>query len=208
MTITSTRGPVTASLEAVAGLHLAVERERDVEHDLLALAGALTRHGVPVTWLSTHRTVTPLGASCSAAITAATDASLLAGYLDVVARELRDTVRVLATGHVGDTDADHRAVLAADARTGRREGRAVWFPGHDTVGPEITVGALLTTTAINTVEALGGADTAADVVVHTRGFLRPRFTGGRLVLHTQPARGGVLVPFETPSPTPCCTDHA
>jgi hypothetical protein len=210
VTSTTTSDAATASsTEAVAGLHLAVSRERDVDHDLLHLADALVRHGVRVTWLSTHRTVTELGPSCSAAIAAEADQDLLAGYLEAILREEHGHVEVLGTGHGGtDSDADERARLAAAARTGRSEGRAVWFPGHDTVGDEITVGDLLATTAIDAVQAMGGVDNGADVVVETRRFLRPRFAGGKLVLNVQPSRGGVLVPFEVPNPTPCCVDHA
>jgi hypothetical protein len=28
------------------------------------------------------------------------------------------------------------------------------------------------------------------------------------VLHVQPGAGGTLVPFEVPTPTPCCAAHA
>ncbi|MHA3704028.1 hypothetical protein ACXR2U_17810 [Jatrophihabitans sp. YIM 134969] len=208
MTVTPTRDAATvSSSEAVAGLHLAVTRERDVEHDLLHLADALVRNGVPVTWLTTHRTVTELGASCSAAVAAPTDPNLLTGYLDALARDQAGSVDVLGTGR-SDSDADDRARQAAAARAARTEGRAVWFPGHDDVGEEITVGDLLATTAIDVVQAMGGVDASDDVVVQTRGFLRPRFAAGRLVLHVQASRGGVLVPFEVPNPTPCCVDHA
>jgi hypothetical protein len=200
--------PATVSSEAVVGLHLAVPREREVEHELVLLGEALLRHGVDVTWLTTHRTETDLGPACSAAVTATTDADLLAGYLHVVGRELADTVGGFELATRDGGDAGERASAAAAARSARTEGRAVWFPGHRTVGGQITVAALLDTTAIDAVEVLGAAGADPATVIETRGFVRPRFVADRLVLHVQPARGGVLVPFETPNPTPCCADHA
>lgn len=200
MTASPVRDPATASTEAVAGLRLATDRERDVDHQLQTVAAGLGRHGVRVTWLTTHRTVTDAGVACTGAVTAATAADLLTGYLYVVTRELADVVDVVAV------DGDD-ALAAAAARRDRSEGRAVWFPGHDGVGDEITVADLLDRTAVDRVEVLGAGAADGRTVVQTRGFLRPRFVAGQLVLHVQPARGGVLVPFETPSPTPCCVDH-
>ena len=209
MTVTSSGRPSTASeLEAVVGLHFTVTREREVEHALLVLGDALTRHGVAVSWVTTHRTVTTAGPSCTGAVGAWSDPDLLAGYLHVVGRESADVAEVLSTPGQAVGDEDERAVAAAAALRTRTEGRAVWFPGHDTLGDAVTVGDLLGRTAIERVKVLGSREVDPETVIHTRGFVRPRFRDGVLVLHAQPARGGMLVPFETPSPTPCCADHS
>jgi hypothetical protein len=62
-------------------------------------------------------------------------------------------------------------------------------------------------TTIDRIDALGGDSPAADALLVTRDFVRPRWQGGELVLHVQPAIGGTWVPFETPNPTPCCATH-
>ena len=99
-----------------------------------------------------------------------------------------------------------RAVLAAHGT--RSGGRAVVFPGQGDVPPTTTVGALLEATATQQVQVIGGPEPDGATTLLTRGFLRPRWVAGQLVLHVQPAVGGVLVPFETPDPTPCCAVHA
>ena len=71
-----------------------------------------------------------------------------------------------------------------------------------------TVAALLDSTAVQRVQVLGGTEPDPATTLLTRGFLRPRWSEGALVLHVQPAARGVLVPFETPDPTPCCAAHA
>lgn len=86
-------------------------------------------------------------------------------------------------------------------------GRAVYYPGVDTLVGRVTVEHILTATAIDRVVVLGGGTAAAGRVVETRNFVRPLWTGGVLTLTTQPAWDGLLVPFETPNPTPCCADH-
>jgi hypothetical protein len=89
----------------------------------------------------------------------------------------------------------------------RAGGRAVVFPGSTALVGTTTVGALLAESRIDSVEVIGAAEPDAGTTLITRGFVWPRWSGGRLVLHAQPARGGALVPFETPDPTPCCANH-
>jgi len=86
-------------------------------------------------------------------------------------------------------------------------GRAVFYPGVDTLVGRVTVGHILASTAIDRIVVLGGGDPSDDQVVETRDFVRPLWSGGVLTLTTQPAWDGLLVPFETPNPTPCCADH-
>ncbi|MBU2669795.1 hypothetical protein KOI35_40430 [Actinoplanes bogorensis] len=96
---------------------------------------------------------------------------------------------------------------AADAALSGKFGRAVIFPGSSTLTGQLTVGALIESTAIDRVEVLGSGVALSDQIVDTRDFVRPQFRNGDLVLVTMPAAGGVLVPFETRDPTPCCADH-
>ncbi|WP_307834312.1 hypothetical protein [Paractinoplanes lichenicola] len=95
----------------------------------------------------------------------------------------------------------------ADAAATGKFGRAVIFPGSADLTGRLTVAELLERTAIDRVEVLGSGVADDDAVVDTRDFVRPQYRGGDLVLVTMPAAGGVLVPFETRDPTPCCADH-
>ncbi len=81
------------------------------------------------------------------------------------------------------------------------------FPGSDRLPTELTVTALLETTAVDEVVSLGGAPVRADGVVRTQDFLRPVMTLGRLRLQVRPGSRSTLVGFEQPHPTPCCSDH-
>ncbi len=107
----------------------------------------------------------------------------------------------------GDVALLDPAVVARDAHVARRSGRAVHFRGVETLVGALPVRDLLDRSAIDRVRVLTAADAAPDAVVVTRGHVRPAWTGGELVLLTQPAVGGTLVPFESPSPTACCADH-
>ncbi|MFD0318040.1 hypothetical protein [Streptomyces flavalbus] len=87
-------------------------------------------------------------------------------------------------------------------------GRAVRYPGSSALTGTLTVADLLTRSAITRVTVLGasGAPDPGTPVV-TADHVRPQWQRGELVLTVQPARGGTLVPFEVPEPTPCCADH-
>lgn len=111
-----------------------------------------------------------------------------------------------------DVVARARAVLSStgDSEPARAQasegsgGRATQFPGVDDLVGELTVGEVLARSSIDRVVQLGGGDADPDAVLVTRSFVRPRLTGGELVLAVQAYRGGQLVPFESPAPTPCC----
>lgn len=87
-------------------------------------------------------------------------------------------------------------------------GRAVLYPGVDSLNGTVTVGELLARSAIDRVTVLGspGQPLAGQTLV-THGHVRPQWQGDELVLAAMPAVGGTLVPFEVPDPTPCCADH-
>ncbi len=98
------------------------------------------------------------------------------------------------------------AVAAAAAAAGR-SGRAVIFAGWAELTGTLTVGEVLERSAIDRVEVLGGGAASPETLLDTRDFVRPQFRDGVLVLTTTPAAGGVLVPFESRDPTPCCANH-
>jgi len=105
----------------------------------------------------------------------------------------------------------HDADVAGPARTALVEagageaGRAVRFPGSASVTGRVTVADLLAGTAIEQVVGIGVEPAGTDVVdTGPNGFLRPRFSGGRLTLLVERAAGGVLQPFEIEDPHQCC----
>lgn len=102
---------------------------------------------------------------------------------------------------------DQGAREAATAHAGRASGRAVIFDGVERLTGTLTVGTLLAGSCITRVVQLGGGEVAAEQVLETRDFVRPLWIDGQLTLPVMPARGGVVVPFEVPNPTPCCADH-
>jgi hypothetical protein len=87
-------------------------------------------------------------------------------------------------------------------------GRAVLFPGADELTGTLTIAEILSRSAIDAVQVLGSpAPPPPETRLATQDHVRPQWQAGELVLKAMPAVGGVLVPFEFPSPTPCCADH-
>lgn len=102
--------------------------------------------------------------------------------------------------------ADGAAVALAEheARSG---GRAVIYPGVETLTGSVPVWKVLAASAIDEVVVIGGPPCAPDTVVHTRDFVRPEWRLGKLVLATTPAAQGGIAPFEIPNPGGCYCDH-
>ena len=111
----------------------------------------------------------------------------------------------LLTAHSFDTAPE--LADAATAAVAGKFGRAVRFPGVERLTGSLTVSEILQRSSIARVEVLGSGQAAPDTIVETGDFVRPQFRNGELVLVTTPAAGGVLIPFETRNPTPCCVDH-
>jgi hypothetical protein len=111
----------------------------------------------------------------------------------------------LLTAHSFETPPDLAA--AASTAAAGQFGRAVRFPGVERLTGSLTVSEILQRSSIARVEVLGSGPATPDTVVETGDFVRPQFRNGELILVTTPAAGGTLVPFETRTPTPCCTDH-
>jgi hypothetical protein len=191
----------------VVGLDVVHVDERAADHDLLGLVQTL-----------------PPGAAVAAATHWATGGERPHVALSVetaglpaalVVRLLTERLRSLAadwalgadgTAH-GDPGLHGAAQAARRAHLERRSGRVVHFPGVEALVGTMTAGALLERSAVARVRVLGGGDAPADAPVVTRGHVRPSWVDGELVLLTQPAVGGALVPFESPTPTACCADH-
>ncbi|MEV4229749.1 hypothetical protein AB0J81_22150 [Streptomyces bobili] len=87
-------------------------------------------------------------------------------------------------------------------------GRAVLYRGAGLLGGTMTVGEVLSVSAIERVMVLGVPyQPHMDARLVTHDHVRPQWQGGELVLMAMPAVGGTLVPFEVAEPTPCCADH-
>jgi hypothetical protein len=101
------------------------------------------------------------------------------------------------------------AEAAAAGHAARQAGRAVIYPGVETLTGILTVADLLAGSAIDRIQIIGGAgaDVPPDTLVDTRGFVRPQWVRGQLTLIATPAPAGRIAPFEVPNPTPCCGDH-
>lgn len=106
-----------------------------------------------------------------------------------------------AAGAAGPDD-----VVAARAAGGDAD-RVVVLPGAEHLVGVLDVGELLRGSAVEAVVGLGGLVVPDDAVVDTRGHVRPRLAGGRLLLDVQPARDGRWVPFESPVHRACCSAH-
>ncbi|HET9258038.1 MAG TPA: hypothetical protein VFO16_22945 [Pseudonocardiaceae bacterium] len=100
------------------------------------------------------------------------------------------------------------AAEAARAHYHRSSGRAVRFPGQQRLTGVLPVREVLAKSAIDGILVLAAPAPDPSTLVDTRGFLRPLWQDGQLILHTVPAANGTLAPFELENPTPCCADHA
>ncbi len=210
MTVTAAQ-PATSATSAlvVAGLDLLDSRERDADHHALQIAAVLANRGLRDITVATHWA--QVGHLRHVALTVGTvgDHAVL---WDVLAHSAEvgggaGTGLLLADRYRGEPALRDTLTAAVTAHTNRISGRAVVFPGSSLITGTISVGAALDRSAIDRIRVLAGgsADGAARIV--TRDFVRPRWTGGALVLDVQPAVDGTLVPFETPTPTPCCAEH-
>jgi hypothetical protein len=187
----------------VVGLDLEHLNERRADHDLLALVRSLPDGAVAAA--ATHWA--QLGERPHVALSmelAGTDADGLLQLLSGLAP--RWSLALAGEVH-GDPALAAPAEAARTAHADRRSGRAVHFPGAGLLVGTLAVREVLERSAVDRVCVLTAGDAAPDAAVVTREHVRPTWQGGELVLLTQPAVGGTLVPFETPDPTPCCVDH-
>lgn len=111
--------------------------------------------------------------------------------------------RLAASSGSAGGDVAARAALAARAGL---EGRCVRFPGQLALTGVHPVAQLTASSAIDDVLGVGPT-LAPEMLVDTRGFLRPQFQQHRLVLLVEPAAGGALRPVELENPHECCGGH-
>jgi hypothetical protein len=193
---------------AVAGLDVAARHQRDADAVAVRLAALLPPAWADRLVVATH-VVPGEPAHVALAVEAPADAdSVWAGLVAALAAAgLEDAALSLGERGLGPQEHVPHARAAAAEHAARRSGRAVVVPGAAGLPSALRVAALLEQSAVERVVVLAGDDAPPDAVLVTRGFLRPRWSQGALVLHVQPAAGGVLAPFEVPDPTPCCADH-
>lgn len=103
--------------------------------------------------------------------------------------------------------ADLPAMDGAVETDGKAAGRAVIYPGVESLTGTMTVAELLTRSAIDRIKVIGGAPSTPDTLIDTRDFVRPQWIDGQLTLVATPAPDDHIAPFELPNPTPCCADH-
>ncbi|MEV5751485.1 hypothetical protein AB0L00_26990 [Actinoallomurus sp. NPDC052308] len=108
----------------------------------------------------------------------------------------------------GPAELAEAAAEAAREHAERSAGRAVVFPGAETLTGSLSVRDVLTASAIDEVVVLGGGRPDPAERLDTRGHIRPEWRAGLLTLAAMPGGKNVLVPFEVADPTPCCADHA
>ena len=206
---TATAGALVAPVVAV--VDRLTDRERHADELGLACATLLSRRGGREVTVTTHWAT--LGELHHVALvveaTGLPAGEVTEALTEVVSSGTSEEPALLVDGTVSGSPR-LRPVLAEvlDAHRSRAGGRVVVFPGSTTLTGTVTVADVLARTPIDRVQVLGSAEPDGSAALVTRGFVRPRWSGGQLVLHAQPAVGGVLVPFETPDPTPCCADHA
>jgi hypothetical protein len=103
------------------------------------------------------------------------------------------------------------AVQEAQARRLHVEaagGRLFRFPGWDALVGVLSVRDVLSRTDIDAVVMVGHREPLdPDALLDTQAFVRPTMSGGRTELVVRPAADGLVVPFEQPNPTPCCSSH-
>lgn len=130
------------------------------------------------------------------------------GGVVVTSRRGAAGVHVHRPGGIPSTALDEEDAALRALHRDQSGGRLFAFPGAAEVTGPMTVAALLAATAIDAVVVLGQVPPPApDTVLDPQGFLRPHLEQGRVMLAARPAAGGILVPFEQATPTPCCAGH-
>lgn len=111
------------------------------------------------------------------------------------------------SGVAPTTDAEARIRSAVFAHQHRVSGRLVRFPGYPaTLVDEVSVSALVATTAIDEVVALG-ADLGVDAVIVANHFVRPTFASGRTIVVVTALDDNRFRPYEIEHQHQCCGGH-
>jgi hypothetical protein len=195
----------------VTGLDLLTHRERDADRDAGRLAATLIEAGIGDLTIATHTAVLGERRHVALTVEAAGDPGVVWDILRERAAEAEASgtvTGVLQSGRFrGQPDLRLSLLSAVTAHRSGTSGRAVIYPGCRDLTGTLTVRDVLSRSAIDEVRVLAGRPPDHCVPVNTRDFVRPRWQRGLLVLDVQQAAKGVLVPFESPTPTPCCADH-
>jgi hypothetical protein len=187
---------------SILGVDLGLRHERDADEFVAAVvAGDVLASTHLVAGAERRHVAVAFGVEGEAA-----ERKLLTHLLTDLADRQQWTLVVGDEVH-GTTDFLPGARQAVTEHSARSAGRLVRFAGVDALVGEVSVAEVLAS-AIDRVAVLADADPSGETRLVTRDFVRPRWSAGQLVLHTQPNKGGTLVPFETPNPTPCCVDHS
>jgi hypothetical protein len=176
-----------------------------LEHQAVDLAGAL---GDAVSLICTHEVAEEGGHYGASLLLDAPPTPQTVESLERALDQDGYSAVLVAPGEERPLGSPQRRAIARDLAerlAARSDGRAIRFAGQAEVPQTATVAEVEQATAIEEVVALGAYATE-DSVIHTNGFLRPRFHGGRLVLHLTPLADGQFRPFEVPSPHKCCSD--
>lgn len=202
--------------QALIGVDLGVGDELDAEPVLASLAAHLRERGVgPGVWIGTYAVCSPGPRHAAfAVVVPVADGDAIALVADGIRRGLSEHAPVgwwedpvLASSEWSSEESRaggaREAIAAHVARDG---GRLVAYPGVERLVGEVTAAAVRDT-AIEELVNLAGVPVPDDTPVLTRDFVRPRWSGGRLVLHVQPGPRGSVVPFEEPTPHRCCESH-
>lgn len=194
----------------VAGIDLLIPRERDADHHVLGMVATLRRCGATAITAATHwaRVGTLRHVSLSVELTGIVPNALWRSLTETAARSGGASGVLLDARYSGEPELRCVLETTVTAHVSRTSGRVVSFPGSHALVGTLTVADVVARSAIDRVQILGGDAAPAASLLVTRDFVRPRWSGGLLLLDVQPAVAGTLVPFETPTPTPCCASHS
>ncbi|MGY1782352.1 hypothetical protein [Geodermatophilus sp. SYSU D01036] len=175
----------------------------EVEHRLLDLG-----RRVGATEVATHVVRSAEGGHHAGTLRAPRSAGLadaVAGWVSpgetVVLADADGEVRLGGDARHGD-----HAAGVARAHRDRASGRLVRFPGQEALPDRFPLAELTARCTIEAVDLLGVTD-APDLVLRTRGHVRPEYRDGVLVLTVNAWDDREVCPFESPTPRACCSDH-
>lgn len=193
----------------VAGIDLITIRERDADHLAMDIAAALAARGAGGITVATHWAQVGLLRHVALSVhTADTPTDTVWTVLsDLAAHHGGPSGVLLDDRYEGQPELQAVLTQTVTAHATRSSGRAVVFLGSAALTGTLTVGHAVAASALDRVRILAVGDADPGTALVTRDFVRPRWDTGNLVLDAQAAAGDTLVPFETPTPTPCCADH-
>lgn len=190
----------------LAAVDARTRHERDADALAGALAATLSSAGARDLTVATHWART--GEDRHVALSLSGTGLDAARLLELLRPPGGDAAVLVGAHYAGPAALRTSTESAREEHASRRAGRAVVFPGGGDLVGRLTVAEILSGSTIDRVRVLAGGDARPAETVDTRGFVRPRWSDGELILAVQPALGGSYVPFELANPTPCCAHHA